>query len=819
MAERYRDLAAPSLIDVSARSTPTGGDDAAARLSDTFASFSRTAAGVGATIMADTGERQGIKDGAAGTPKRRSPVTAYGRSYNSAAEAAYSAKVQIDIDDTISRLEDEHEADPETFEAKVKAYSDSLTAEAPEHMRDRVGLISRARSVQGSNRVRAQAISRNRAQAHADYLGSMGSRVNNTMAMVDTLPPEEGDTALQEAVVDNRMQLDALVREGMDPVLAERYHADFQEALDKGLQNMRINGVVEELNELARIDVRSGDAAFSAALESKGLSAEDKDAITKEYRERRSALEFERSRELAPQSGELARSLALGGFGGELEAQNEELYSRGAVNVDEYESNRAAMARNEKEGVKKGIDIEAVQAAMQGGPGLDPTIKDHRDAVNEYLKQSVAVNGMKVGDDRYQMHVAEIARKTNILPESADSWGRVGMLSGDPQQVAQAAGFFTRIKEANPRAWNYADDPRLGAMVDQVDTFMRAGVVTERAFELAHKNVYETTENTQRMLADRYRQEIKDDDNSAALQSMLEDDPSFDPEWFSDPVAPLEMQAEYDQLVRQFYDYNNGDLAAARKMAGDSVRAMYGRSTVNGTPEILKYAPEKMFGLPPEVVREDLERSLREAVGMTYPPSQTTVLEPEQEAAYRNWMQDIGHTYDAGFAVSPDFTGENYDYRGYFKKYGPVKIGEDEHLYDEFKLPTHPTFSDESIYATGEAAKFAGRWEGETYIPSPNRKIGGIDPSTVRLTMSPATERSKGVWWHLTAPDEYGVPDVILGKDNRPVEYALPIGQAFEDARSSIKQRKLAEAQALRDKYNAERNDPAYPPRQLSTFR
>jgi hypothetical protein len=135
-------------------------------------------------------------------------------------------------------------------------------------------------------------------------------------------------------------------------------------------------------------------------------------------------------------------------------------------------------------------------------------------------------------------------------------------------------------------------------------------------------------------------------------------------------------------------------LAAARKMAGDSVRAMYGRSTVNGTAEVLKYAPEKMFGLPPEVVRESL----------------------------RNDLAGVGYTGN---------------------------------------------------------------------------------PDEVRLTMSPATERSKGVWWHLTAPDEYGVPDVILGKDNRPVEYALPIGQAFEDARSSIKKRKEDEFNAERAKYEA----------------
>jgi hypothetical protein len=105
------------------------------------------------------------------------------------------------------------------------------------------------------------------------------------------------------------------------------------------------------------------------------------------------------------------------------------------------------------------------------------------------------------------------------------------------------------------------------------------------------------------------------------------------------------------------------------------------------------------------------------------PKPQTTYLRPDEEAVYRAWMEKIGHTNAAGFFVSPQYTGTNYDYRGYFKENGPVNLGKDEHLTDTYKLPSHDTFSDESIYATGRAKKLAGRWEGETYIPS---MMGGI---------------------------------------------------------------------------------------------
>lgn len=85
-------------------------------------------------------------------------------------------------------------------------------------------------------------------------------------------------------------------------------------------------------------------------------------------------------------------------------------------------------------------------------------------------------------------------------------------------------------------------------------------------------------------------------------------------------------------------------------------------------------------------------------------------------------MQAIGHTAANGMAVTPDFTGTNYDYRGFFQKHGPVPVGEGQHLTDEFKLPNHPTFSVESKYATGPYRRGAGSWKGETFIPPPTQR-------------------------------------------------------------------------------------------------
>jgi len=106
-----------------------------------------------------------------------------------------------------------------------------------------------------------------------------------------------------------------------------------------------------------------------------------------------------------------------------------------------------------------------------------------------------------------------------------------------------------------------------------------------------------------------------------------------------------------------------------------------------------------------------------------------TTLTPTQEALYRAWMQRIGQTSAAGQNVDANFNGGDYDYRGFFKKYGAAQKASGDHFTDEFKLPNHETFSDESMYATGANRLRAGHWNGDNYVPaSMNQMPNMYDP-------------------------------------------------------------------------------------------
>jgi hypothetical protein len=170
---RYRDLEGASLIDPGARSTRTGAADVASQLAQTFSSFSRVGSDIGGALTSNVAADEGTKAGLTGTPEIRKglrAVTAYGRSYNNAAEAAYSARTQVDVDETIRRLEDEHEADPNGFNLKVAEYEKGLLEETPEELRDRTALVLRSRAAASGQRVRNQAIALERNQNEADYV-------------------------------------------------------------------------------------------------------------------------------------------------------------------------------------------------------------------------------------------------------------------------------------------------------------------------------------------------------------------------------------------------------------------------------------------------------------------------------------------------------------------------------------------------------------------------------------------------------------------------------------------------------------------------
>lgn len=103
---------------------------------------------------------------------------------------------------------------------------------------------------------------------------------------------------------------------------------------------------------------------------------------------------------------------------------------------------------------------------------------------------------------------------------------------------------------------------------------------------------------------------------------------------------------------------------------------------------------------------------LRPAI-VTRPPSEVTLLSPEDEASFQVWAARNG-VRDADSPLS------RYDYRGAWQanqQSAVSAVDGEPHWPDTFKRHGHPTFSVESQYSTGP--RDGGRWagdDGETFV-------------------------------------------------------------------------------------------------------
>ncbi len=165
MAERFRDLVRPALIDVGARSTPSGGAEASLALAQSLSSFSRVAGNV---AFAQSTKR-GTEEGAAveGTPEFKTglrALTAYGQAYNNAALRSYAIRVETDLTEQATRLEIEAGTNPESFRDAMTEMRKAVLEEAPVEAHALIGQVYDQRTGEGLGRIQGKLAAELRAE-------------------------------------------------------------------------------------------------------------------------------------------------------------------------------------------------------------------------------------------------------------------------------------------------------------------------------------------------------------------------------------------------------------------------------------------------------------------------------------------------------------------------------------------------------------------------------------------------------------------------------------------------------------------------------
>ena len=95
--------------------------------------------------------------------------------------------------------------------------------------------------------------------------------------------------------------------------------------------------------------------------------------------------------------------------------------------------------------------------------------------------------------------------------------------------------------------------------------------------------------------------------------------------------------------------------------------------------------------------------------GQTTKRKYTTTLTVNEEKQFKDWYSKVAKHKNLN--PNPDADGQDYDYRGYWKNEDRDDIlgsNPNAHFPDKYKQPTHPTFSNESIYSNDKTP--GGTW-------------------------------------------------------------------------------------------------------------
>ena len=85
------------------------------------------------------------------------------------------------------------------------------------------------------------------------------------------------------------------------------------------------------------------------------------------------------------------------------------------------------------------------------------------------------------------------------------------------------------------------------------------------------------------------------------------------------PKPPLQMQGQFDQLVKNNFVLNGGDIKKARSAAFRELTSRWSTTDISpsGNPIVMQDAPERVLGLQSDIIKEDLVEFVKPYAALT----------------------------------------------------------------------------------------------------------------------------------------------------------------------------------------------------------
>lgn len=243
--------------------------------------------------------------------------------------------------------------------------------------------------------------------------------------------------------------------------------------------------------------------------------------------------------------------------------------------------------------------IDKGLSAIKQDTTLDPYNSEDKKAAEvtfSALAQSWAQQ--QVPPDQVMVKTATFVEQTGIIPETVKQTISGGLNSLDPQTVLSSAGLLDRMTASNPVLTNQFSKEQISLGMDVLD-YVKMGAKPEEAIRMVREN-RRVPEAQKEARSKEYATLAKGDSPEGRLKQKYS-------EWFHfDPVASSTMAAEYDKIAKEEY-IKTGKLDLAYSVAERMTDRNWGPSAVGDSYRIVKYPPEKLYGLPNMSQRENAQ--------------------------------------------------------------------------------------------------------------------------------------------------------------------------------------------------------------------
>lgn len=237
---------------------------------------------------------------------------------------------------------------------------------------------------------------------------------------------------------------------------------------------------------------------------------------------------------------------------------------------------------------------DMVLSSLTTGIPLDPGNSKARNSVDHYWDKQIAPSLAGQPPEQQAAATALFVEKTGIMPQGAVGKIRSAFRAGNVDQRVNAANMLDAVANTTPNALGSFDVTEI-AQARSVAKMVREGVPPPEAVQYADQDgrMDKTLKDARQGQLEVKTGNVKMVDQALAKVSANLSGAG----WLSSGAKiPDVAQSEFRDLFTEAY-LRTGDVDSSVKATTDAATRTWGVSQINGDKSLMKYAPEKLYGV------------------------------------------------------------------------------------------------------------------------------------------------------------------------------------------------------------------------------